>query len=49
MHKAIMVMLIIAQVEMVDQNPIGKSSRSNRPYIKAYDEISDLFSQAASQ
>jgi len=29
---------------MVDQNPIGKSSRSNPvTYIKAYDEIRDLF------
>ncbi len=35
----------IAQIEMVDQNPIGKSSRSNPvTYIKAYDEIRDLFS-----
>ena len=35
----------IAQVEMVDQNPIGKSSRSNPiTYIKAYDEIRELFS-----
>ncbi|MBS1510251.1 MAG: excinuclease ABC subunit UvrA [Bacteroidetes bacterium] len=35
----------IVQVEMVDQNPIGKSSRSNPvTYIKAYDEIRDLFS-----
>ncbi|RYF81494.1 MAG: excinuclease ABC subunit A, partial [Chitinophagaceae bacterium] len=34
----------INQVEMVDQNPIGKSSRSNPvTYIKAYDEIRDLF------
>ena len=34
----------IAQVEMIDQNPIGKSSRSNPvTYIKAYDEIRDLF------
>lgn len=34
----------ISQVEMVDQNPIGKSSRSNPvTYIKAYDEIRDLF------
>ena len=32
-------------VEMVDQNPIGKSSRSNPvTYIKAYDEIRKLFS-----
>ena len=36
----------IAQIEMVDQNPIGKSSRSNPvTYIKAYDEIRDLFSK----
>ena len=36
----------ISQIEMVDQNPIGKSSRSNPvTYIKAYDEIRDLFSQ----
>jgi excinuclease ABC subunit A len=36
----------IAQVEMVDQNPIGKSSRSNPvTYIKAYDEIRDLYSK----
>lgn len=36
----------ISQVEMVDQNPIGKSSRSNPvTYIKAYDEIRDLYSK----
>jgi excinuclease ABC subunit A len=34
----------ISQVEMVDQNPIGKSSRSNPvTYIKAWDNIRDLF------
>lgn len=34
----------ITQVEMVDQNPIGKSSRSNPvTYIKAWDNIRDLF------
>lgn len=34
----------IQQVEMVDQNPIGKSSRSNPvTYIKAYDEIRALY------
>ena len=34
----------IHQVELVDQNPIGKSSRSNPvTYIKAYDCIRDLF------
>ncbi|HEX2846592.1 MAG TPA: excinuclease ABC subunit UvrA [Chitinophagaceae bacterium] len=36
----------IGQIEMVDQNPIGKSSRSNPvTYIKAYDEIRDLFAR----
>ena len=35
----------ITQIEMIDQNPIGKSSRSNPvTYIKAYDEIRELFS-----
>jgi len=35
---------MIGQIELVDQNPIGKSSRSNPvTYIKAYDEIRDLF------
>ena len=35
---------LIKSVEMVDQNPIGKSSRSNpATYIKAYDEIRRLF------
>ena len=34
----------LCAVEMVDQNPIGKSSRSNPvTYIKAYDEIRKLF------
>ena len=33
-------------VEMVDQNPIGKSSRSNPvTYLKAYDEIRKLYSE----
>lgn len=33
-------------VEFIDQNPIGKSSRSNPvTYIKAYDDIRDLFSK----
>ncbi len=36
----------INQVEMVDQNPIGKSSRSNPvTYIKAYDSIRALMSE----
>ena len=35
---------MIGSVEMVDQNPIGKSSRSNPvTYLKAYDEIRKLF------
>jgi len=36
----------IGQIELVDQNPIGKSSRSNPvTYIKAYDEIRELFAR----
>lgn len=36
----------INQIELVDQNPIGKSSRSNPvTYIKAYDAIRQLFSE----
>ncbi|MEN9958544.1 MAG: hypothetical protein RLZZ474_788 [Bacteroidota bacterium] len=36
----------IASIEMVDQQPIGKSSRSNPiTYIKAYDAIRALFSE----
>ena len=36
----------IAAVEMVDQNPIGKSSRSNPvTYVKAYDQIRLLYSE----
>ncbi len=34
----------LSQVELVDQNPIGKSSRSNPvTYVKAYDGIRDLY------
>lgn len=34
----------VAQIEMIDQNPIGRSSRSNPvTYVKAYDEIRNLF------
>src|SRR5690606_3269408 len=36
----------IHHIEYVDQNPIGRSSRSNPvTYIKAYDDIRDLFSK----
>jgi len=39
---------LIDEIEMVDQNPIGKSSRSNPvTYIKAYDAIRDLYSKQA--
>lgn len=42
-------MKTIQQVEMVDQNPIGKSSRSNPvTYVKAYDEIRNLYSSQSS-
>jgi excinuclease ABC subunit A len=35
---------LVKDIEFVDQNPIGKSSRSNPvTYIKAYDEIRKLF------
>ena len=36
--------LAVKHVEFVDQNPIGKSTRSNpATYVKAYDAIRDLF------
>ncbi|MCB9225424.1 MAG: excinuclease ABC subunit UvrA [Crocinitomicaceae bacterium] len=36
----------IQEVEMVDQNPIGRSSRSNpATYVKAFDYIRDLFAK----
>jgi excinuclease ABC subunit A len=36
----------LTAVEMISQSPIGKSSRSNPvTYVKAYDEIRDLFSK----
>jgi excinuclease ABC subunit A len=38
----------IKSVELIDQNPLGKSSRSNPvTYIKAYDLIRDLFAEQA--
>jgi excinuclease ABC subunit A len=37
-------MRLVKDIEFVDQNPIGRSSRSNPvTYIKAYDEIRKLF------
>ena len=39
-------MSLLRGVELVDQNPIGKSSRSNPAiYIKAWDEIRKLFAE----
>lgn len=39
----------LGDVVFVDQNPIGKSSRSNpATYLKAYDEIRELFSRQQS-
>jgi excinuclease ABC subunit A len=41
-------MHLFDHIEMVDQNPIGKSSRSNPvTYIKAYDAIRDVYSKQA--
>ena len=38
--------MAIKHVEFVDQNPIGKSTRSNpATYVKAYDAIRDLFAE----
>lgn len=38
----------ITQIEFVDQNPIGKSSRSNPvTYVKAYDAIRSLYADQA--
>ena len=37
---------LIKNIELIDQNPIGKSSRSNPvTYLKAYDDIRDLFTK----
>ena len=39
-------MMLAKDIEFVDQNPIGRSSRSNPvTYIKAYDEIRKLFAE----
>ena len=38
----------VQAIEMIDQNPIGKSSRSNPvTYVKAYDEIRALYADQA--
>ena len=38
----------IKQIEFIDQNPIGRSSRSNPvTYIKAYDDIRNLYARQA--
>uniref|UniRef100_UPI003563A75D excinuclease ABC subunit UvrA n=1 Tax=Mariniphaga sediminis TaxID=1628158 RepID=UPI003563A75D len=40
---------MVSAVEFIDQNPIGKSSRSNPvTYLKAYDEIRKLFADQQS-
>ena len=40
---------LIKNIELIDQNPIGKSSRSNPvTYLKAYDDIRDLYSKQKS-
>lgn len=37
---------LIKHIELIDQNPIGKSSRSNPvTYLKAYDDIRDLLAK----
>lgn len=37
---------LIKNIELIDQNPIGKSSRSNPvTYLKAYDDIRELFAK----
>lgn len=39
---------LLKAVEFVDQNPIGKSSRSNPvTYVKAYDDIRELYSNVS--
>ncbi|MDO4225208.1 MAG: excinuclease ABC subunit UvrA [Bergeyella zoohelcum] len=37
---------LVKNIKLIDQNPIGKSSRSNPvTYLKAYDDIRDLFAK----
>lgn len=44
-HDAIRGHMLIDQIEMVDQSPIGKTPRSNpATYTKAFDHVRDLFS-----
>ncbi len=44
-HDAIRGHMLLDQIEMVDQSPIGKSPRSNpATYTKAFDHVRDLFS-----
>ena len=40
---------LIKNIELIDQNPIGKSTRSNPvTYLKAYDDIRDLYAKQKS-
>lgn len=40
---------LVKNIELIDQNPIGKSSRSNPvTYLKAYDDIRELFARQKS-
>ena len=40
---------LVKGIQMIDQNPVGKSSRSNPvTYLKAYDDIRDLFAKQKS-
>jgi excinuclease ABC subunit A len=40
---------LIKNIELIDQNPIGKSTRSNPvTYLKAYDDIRDIFAKQKS-
>lgn len=45
-HKLSGDLALIKKIEFIDQNPIGKSSRSNpATYLKAYDEIRNLMAE----